>query len=90
MKVRQMTGRTGQPVKNQFIIETDQATYFQSYQTVIAKRCKQTGQVTLDRSMWDYSVTTGKYRNKFVGSNTDETRRQIKSGVIALEDLNNA
>lgn len=36
-KVTQMTGRTGKPVANQFIIFDSEATYFQSYKTVIVK-----------------------------------------------------
>ena len=36
-KVTQMTGRTGNPVPNQFIIFDSEATYFQSYETVIVK-----------------------------------------------------
>jgi len=87
-KVRQMIGRTGAPVANQFIIENGEYEYFQSYQTVIAKRHMSAGVVTLDRDRWDYSVTTSKYRNKFLGMDTSRIKRDIKSGAITLANLN--
>ena len=38
-KVRQMTSNSsGNPVANQFVIYTDEGTYFQSYDSVIAFR----------------------------------------------------
>lgn len=37
-KVRNIFGRTGHPVVNQFIITTADGEYFQSYETVIAFR----------------------------------------------------
>ena len=87
-QVRQMTGRTGAPVANQFIITDGEFEYFQSYETVIAKRHISAGVVTLDRGRWDYSVTTSKYRNKFLGMDTAQIKRDIKAGRIALADLN--
>jgi hypothetical protein len=88
MKVRNITGRTGQPVKNQFIISTDEAEVFQSYRSAIAKKCYATGKVYLDCNYWDYSTTTGKYRNQFLGMNKAETEAAIKSGSIILTNLN--
>lgn len=88
MKVRHMTGRSGHPVKNQFIIETDTAELFQSYRSVIAKKCYQTGTTYLDRHFWDYSSTTGKYRNLFLGLNKAQTEQAIKAGTIQLVNLN--
>ena len=88
MQVKQMTGRTGAPVANQFIINDGEDEYFQSYETVIAKRNKSSRLVTLDRDRWDYSVTTSKYRNQFLGMSTAQIKRGIKSGVIALVNLN--
>ena len=39
VKVKQMIGNSGNPVANQFIISDNRGnTYFQSYNTVIAKR----------------------------------------------------
>lgn len=88
IRVAQMKGRTGEPVANQFIIQNGEYEYFQSYQTVIAKRHISAGVVTLDRDRWDYSVTTSKYRNKFLGMDTARIKRGIKSGEIKLINLN--
>lgn len=86
MKVRNMTGRSGQPVKNQFILEDGQAEIFQSYSSVIAM--KSGGRVYLDKNKWDYSTTTGKYRNQFLGMNKAQTEQAIKNGDIILTNLN--
>lgn len=97
IKVSQMNSpRSGHPVANQFVIrvksnDKDQAgfdsVYFQSYQTIIAVRDYQ-GNVTLDVNDWNYSRTTRKYRNEFLGENTQETRKKIKDGTYKLADLN--
>ena len=99
MKVRNMTGNTGREVPNQFIITDDEnemsgnaVQYFQSYKTVIAKIDKfragmATRQIWLDHN-WDYSKTTGKYRNQFLGETRKETERKIKEGIYIVTDLN--
>jgi len=88
VKVRNMTSNSSYtPVKNQFVIETPDGTYFQSYETVIAFR-DNNGNVWLDSRSWDYSMTTGKYRNQFLGMDRKETEKAIKSGEIQLVDLN--
>ena len=87
MKVRNMQGNSG-PVRNQFEITGDDGSVtFQSYDSAIAVRACD-GSVTLDRNAWDYSVTTGKYRNRFLGENKRETERKIASGEYKLADLN--
>ena len=85
-----LSPRTGAPVANQYIIETDEATYFQSYNTIIACRIVGSDEVKtyLDKQDWDYSRTTSKYRNEFLRENTAETRRKIASGEYLLADLN--
>jgi len=35
---------------------------------------------------WDYSTTTGKYRNIFLGEDKKETERKIKDGIYTLLD----
>ena len=88
MKVRNMESSKGKKVPNQMIITTDTDVYFQSYDTVIARRCLNTGQIYLDKSKWDYSKTTGIYRNQFLGEGVAETRKKIASGEYLLADLN--
>ena len=86
-KVKQMTSeRSGRPVANQFIIYASNGTYFQSYNSVIAF-ISNDGKVTLDDYYWDYSRTTSKYRNQFLGENTAKTRAKIDSGEYKLKDL---
>jgi hypothetical protein len=87
IKVKQMTSsRSGRPVANQFIIYTIEGEYFQSYDSVIA--FDNNGKITLDNNTWDYSRTTSKYRNEFLGEGIAETRAKIKSGEYILADLN--
>ena len=88
MKVRNMTSPRGNKVANQFIItDNHNNEIFQSYNTVIAMR-NDSGIVYLDKYSWDYSVTTGKYRNEFLGEGIAETRKKINSGEYILTDLN--
>lgn len=88
-KVENMTSPRGNgEVPNQFIITTDDGRYFQSYTSVIAFIPYGEGHTILDENKWDYSTTTGKYRNQFLGENIEETRKKIKSGEYTLEDLN--
>lgn len=90
MKVEQMTNDAGRPVANQFIIFDNEFTAFQSYKTIIVKTVFEDGkrQVYLDENSWDYSVTTGRYRNLFLGEKKAETLKKIESGEYKLVDLN--
>jgi len=85
-KVENMRSSNGNKVANQFIITTENTTTFQSYDTVIA--VKEYDRTYLDSYYWDYSVTTGKYRNQFLNENIAETRKKIASGEYILTDLN--
>ena len=86
MKVKNMRSSSGNKVANQFIITNKGDEYFQSYNSIIAKRSN--GLTYLDPIFWDYSRTTGKYRNEFLGEGIAETRKKIKSGEYILKDLN--
>ena len=87
MKVENMTSARGNKVANQFIINDNGAEYFQSYRSIIAKKSQ--GKIYLDEYYWDYSTTTGKYRNEFLGEGIADTRKKIQSGEYILTDLNN-
>ena len=88
VKIHNMkSNSSGQPVANQFEIQTHEGIYFQSYQTVIAFKPVD-GPIQLDCDRWDYSTTTGKYRNQFLGEKKADTERKIKSGEYVLADLN--
>ena len=87
MKVENMTSSQGNKVANQFVIRDDNNNeYFQSYRSIIAKRSQD--KIYLDKYFWDYSRTTGKYRNLFLNETIAETRAKIKSGEYILTDLN--
>jgi hypothetical protein len=92
MKVENITSNNGNKIANQFIItdEDNGHTYFQSYNSIIVKKyVGQTQQHTfLDQKYWNYSKTTGKYRNIFLGETITETKKKIKSGEYILTDLN--
>ena len=100
MKVQNMTSANGNKVANQFIISHDElhgddgnvyVESFQSYDSIIAtKRVFYKGghEVTLDRTTWNYSKTTSKYRNQFLNETTKETQAKIDSGEYILADLN--
>lgn len=59
MGVKQLINNRGNAAANQFIIETKDATYFQSYNSIIAKIDKD-NKLTVS-SKWDYSKTTMKH-----------------------------
>ena len=80
--------RSGRPVANQFLVETNEGVFFQSYNAIIAFRPNDGGKVVLDERYWDYSVTTGKYRNEFLGEGIADTRNKINVGEYILGDLN--
>tara|TARA_B100000963_G_scaffold317282_1_gene297626 strand:+ start:70 stop:348 length:279 start_codon:yes stop_codon:yes gene_type:complete len=88
MKVENMRSSRGNKVPNQFIIiDNHNNKIFQSYDTVIAMK-NDDGIIYLDKYSWDYSVTTGKYRNEFLGEGIAETRKKIASGEYILTNLN--
>ena len=100
MKVRNMTGRTGREVANQFIITNNEwdkngihchTETFQSYDSFIVQ-IRNNGlagrTVFLDETYWDYSKTTGKYRNQFLGEDKVTTQAKINSGEYKLVNLN--
>jgi len=71
--------------KNQIVIYGDDYSItFYSYGSIIAVK-KPNCKVTLGK-YWDYSQTTGKYRNKFLGEDIKETRRKIDSGIYIVDE----
>lgn len=89
MKVENMVNANGGKVPNQFVIyDDDGSVLFQSYNSIIVKVDSKSGKVYLDSKFWDYSKTTGKYRNLFLHESKAETEKKIKSGEYELVDLN--
>ena len=94
MQVQNMESSKGNKIPNQFIIITDNGVqYFQSYTSIIVKfepsfNSDIKAKIVLDKTYWNYSVTTSKYRNKFLDETTKQTKEKIKSGQYILADLN--
>lgn len=92
LKINQLESpRTGNPVANQYEIETDKYYIFQSYNTIIAKKERGfLGKVILDPYYWNYSRTTLKYLKQFLGTNisSKEIEQRIKNGTYKTRNLN--
>lgn len=69
MKVQNMTSTNGNKIANQFIIEDEGKICFQSYDSMIVTIDYNTQTIVVGND-WDYSQTTGKYRNLFMKNYT--------------------
>ena len=93
-KVENLKNWKGRAIPNQFIISEREGNItrqtFQSYETIIAVKVQNDfkSAIYLDCRCWDYSSTTSRYRNQFLGENRKETERKIKSGEYKIVDLN--
>ena len=103
VRIRNMESpRTGNPVSNQFVVESSRYIFFQSYRSLVAVYDKKERSITLGRA-WDYSKTTLKYlhewlesdafgtwayiRDEYRGRTFSETiRKAIAAGVIDYDD----
>ena len=98
MKVENITSNNGNKIANQFIVTDkhemgNKIEYFQSYNSMIAKKIYNdlgcdVVETFLDKKYWNYSNTTGKYRNIFLNETIKDTRAKIKNGTYILTDLN--
>jgi len=71
--------------KNQIVIRFKNGRLFQSYDSIIAVQLYQGGKkLTFLSKKWNYSVTTGKYRNQFLNEKKKETESKIRSGEYQL------
>lgn len=80
--VENMVSSNGNDVPNQHILYFDNGKLFKSYDSVIAV------QIYSDKTYltphWDYSSTTGKYRNHFLRCNKKECETKLKNGTFRL------
>ena len=76
--------RSSSTVANQFIIEGEDFEMFQSYSSPIVAHYK--GKTFIFKD-WDYSNTTGKYRNNYLGETKKETFAKLKSGEYIAVDF---
>ena len=86
MKIKNFVSDKHNAIANQFEITIGEAVFYQSYKSIIAKI--ERGITYLDEVYWNYSKTTSKYRNQFLGENTQTTQKKINSGEYILTDLN--
>lgn len=85
-RVENMQSPNGNDVPNQFIIHTDNAQIFQSYQSIIAIRPYGYDKVILGHH-YDYSNTTMKYLKIFLGnSGIAETRKLIADNTYTYDE----
>jgi len=92
--IENMVNNNNNTIFNQFIIYFEFGTVFQSYSSIIAieftgnvKNKKLKNKIVLGKG-YDYSSTTGKYRNIFLRENLKETRDKIDNGTyIYAENL---
>ena len=85
--IQNMQNNNGTTVVNQFEIYFEYGKLFQSYNSIIAikfhcdvKNNKLENKVILGKN-YDYSTTTGKYRNIFLREKLKETRDKIDNGT---------
>ena len=77
MKVTNFTSNKGNKVPNQYLISIGNLEIFQSYNSIIA--IKDGDKVRLNYVYWDWSRTTLKYLNQFLGtSGKKEILRNLK------------
>ncbi len=91
MLVQDFAGTKVTTKGNNTFVEGNDFAFFQSYDTMIAMRfVLENGKkkIYLDLNNWDYSTTTGKYRNIFLNEKKAETLKKINSGEYTLVDLN--
>lgn len=90
-----LSPRSGEPVRNQFVIIDDGKTYFQSYESLIAVKYWEDGKTILKLGRdWDYSKTTMKYLHVWLNEyfprysilTAYEIRKLIKDGVILYDE----
>ncbi len=84
VNVENMTGNNGKEIINQFLISGNNFTLFQSYNSPIALKID--GKVYIFKD-WDYSTTTGRYRNIFLHETKKETLKKLKSGEYIAVDF---
>jgi len=86
LKAKMITAHAIGDKPNQIMISTERLSLFRSYGRLIAVRHE--GKVYLDSFYWNYSSTTGKYRNLFLNENRKVTEKRIKSGEYILVNMN--
>lgn len=85
IKVYQLINDNNNPAANQFVIETPKATFFQSYDSVIARYDNDTHKIELGPD-WDFSNTTRKHLYIFLRDKTRFSVHSKKDVLKLIED----
>lgn len=95
MRISNLVNDNGKHAVNQFLVETTERIYFQSYERIIAVKDNNNGKITLSQD-WDYSKTTSKHlyiwlrdytRHRVSGR--DDVAELIENGTIkVVEKIN--
>lgn len=89
MIINNMVSDKGNKIPNQYVIKLNNCNAFQSYETVIAIRnydsFHKRWEVFLNKEYYNYSKTTSKYRNKYLGLKTKQIEQKIKSKEFILK-----
>ena len=87
MQITQLINSRGNAATNQFVINTTNGQYFQSYETLIAFK-PNNGDAPVLTDSWDYSVTTLKHLKLFLGTSASKAQmiKQIESGALILDN----
>lgn len=83
------SNRTGEAVKNQYIITAPGFYAFQSYDSLIAVYDIEKNVLTLGRH-YDYSTTTSKYLNQFIEYYCYSIYKELPNGSSVKDRLNKA
>lgn len=86
-RVVPMLNSSGKAVPNQNMIEQGFMLWFQSYDTIIARKNLATGEVVLDPEH-GCSRTTARYRNIFLNADSAQVKAKIKDGTYKVANLN--
>ena len=87
MKISNLINNNNNPAPNQFILQSNNKTSFQSYDTLICEHFNN-GKIVLDRNALNYSKTTSKHLFLFLGLDRKQIESKIKDKSIKLTNLN--
>jgi hypothetical protein len=88
IQVLAMSSRCGKAAPNQVTLVVGPHHILKSYGKTIAVIDYGSGKTWLDSYYHNYSRTTIRYRNQFLGEDSPTVKRRIENGDIIMADLN--